>query len=183
MFVLEFLAFGAWGFWLLLVGSSVLMSELLDNDAPGWATILAVVTMAVLAVFGGVNPITWIMAHPWDTVLVLAGYFAAGAAWSLVKWYSYLLKIRRRMEAIRKEHPDWANQDVTRLLRNSGIGGTFPPEVSDHKSRVIGWMALWPASMLWTVINDPVRRACEEIYNRLGGVYQAISNRVFRDFQ
>lgn len=183
MFLVEFLAFGAWGFWLLLVVSIVFMSELLDNDEPGWATILAVVTMAVLAVFGGINPITWAIANPSATILYIGGYFAAGAAWSLVKWYSYLLKIRRSMEAIRREHPGWEQSDVIRMVRNAGLGGSFPPQVGDHKSRVIGWMALWPASMVWTVINDPVRRACEEIYARLGGVYQAISNRVFKDFK
>jgi hypothetical protein len=36
--------------------------------------------------------------------------------------------------------------------------------------------------MLWTVINDPVRRAAEEIYARLGGTYQRISNRVFQGY-
>lgn len=183
MFVLEFLALGAWGFWLLTLGSAVIMSELLDKEAPGWATILAIVTVAILAVFGGINPIQGILHNPWETVLALAGYFALGAAWSLIKWYFFLLGVRRRMEDIRREHPGWDRKDVAQLLRSPDVRGEFPPQVSDNKSRVIGWMVLWPASMVWTVINDPVRRACEEIYNRLGGVYQAISNRVFRDFK
>jgi len=183
MFVLEFLAFGAWGFWLLTLGSAVLISELLDKDAHSWAIILAIMTVAILAVFGGINPIQWFLHNPWETVLALVGYFAVGAIWSLIKWYFFLLGVRRHIQDMRREHPDNVDKDVVNLLRCAGVGGEIPPQIRDNKSRVIGWMALWPASMLWTVINDPVRRACEEIYNRLGGVYQAISNRVFRDFK
>jgi hypothetical protein len=44
-------------------------------------------------------------------------------------------------------------------------------------------MSLWPASIIWTAFNDPVRWLFEEIYDRIGGLMQAISNRVFKDFE
>tara|TARA_B110000503_G_C7099463_1_gene393126 strand:- start:221 stop:751 length:531 start_codon:yes stop_codon:yes gene_type:complete len=172
MFVWEFLAVGALGFWLLLVLSAILMSEMLDNDAPGWATIVAMVTVAVLVVFGGVNPISYLAEHPGEIVLGIAAYFFAGAVWSLVKWYFWLVKLRRRIDA---------GEAQDRVLYTAGVR-QFPPHPGDHKSRIIGWIALWPASMLWTMINDPVRRAAEEIYARLGGTYQHISNRVFKGY-
>ena len=78
MFVWEFLAVGAIGFWLLLL-SSIIMSEMLDNDAPGWATITAMLTLAVLVVFGGFNPLAYLAAHPGEIVLGIAAYFAVGA--------------------------------------------------------------------------------------------------------
>lgn len=173
MFVWEFLAVGALGFWLLLGISAILMSEMLDNDAPGWATIVAIVTLAVLVVFGGFSPLSYLAEHPGEIVLAVAAYFFAGAVWSLVKWYFWLVKLRRRIDA---------GEAQDRVLYTAGVR-QFPPHPSDHKSRIIGWIALWPASMLWTMINDPVRRAAEEIYARLGGTYQHISNRVFKGYE
>ena len=170
MFVWEFLAVGALGFWLLL--APIIMSEMLDNDAPGWATIVAMVTVAVLVVFGGFNPISYLAEHPGEIVLAVSAYFFAGAVWSLVKWYFWLVKLRRRIDA---------GEAQDRVLYTAGMR-QFPPHPGDHKSRIIGWIALWPASMLWTMINDPVRRAAEEINARLGGTYQHISNRVFKGY-
>lgn len=172
MFVWEFLAVGAIGFWLLLGLSATLMSEMMDNNALGGATIVAIVTVAVLVVFGGFNPISYLAAHPGEIVLGIAAYFFAGAVWSLVKWYFWLVKLRRRIDA---------DEPQDRVLYTAGVR-MFPPNPGDHKSRIIGWIALWPASMLWTIINDPVRRAAEEIYARLGGTYQHISNRVFKGY-
>lgn len=172
MFVWEFLVVGAIGFWLLLGISAILMSEMMDNDAPGWATIVAIVTLAVLVVFGGFNPLSYLAAHPGEIVMGIAAYFFAGAVWSLVKWYFWLVKLRRRLDA---------GETVSRVIYTAGVHG-FPPNPGDHKSRIIGWIALWPASMLWTLINDPVRRVAEDIYAGLGGTYQHISNRVFRNF-
>ena len=172
MFVWEFLAVGAIGFWLLLLLSAILMSEMLDNDCPGWATITAIVTVAILVVFGGFDPLSYLAAHPGEIALAIAAYFAVGAGWSLLKWYFWLVKLRRQLDA---------GHDHRRVLYTAGVQ-QFPPQPGDHKSRIIGWIALWPASMLWTIINDPVRRAAEEIYTRLGGTYQRISNRVFRGY-
>ena len=177
MFGWEFLAFGAMGFWLLLVVASIIMSEMMDNDSPFWAGSVAIITLAVLAVFGGFNPLIYIMAHPGETVLWVAGYFVVGAAWSLVKWYFWLLKIRRRLD---ERDPGLSFETV--LYHAGVVRKQFPPNPGDYKSRIVGWIALWPASMLWTVINDPVRRAAEEIYARLGGTYQKISNRVFAGY-
>lgn len=172
MFVWEFLAVGAIGFWLLLGISAILMSEMMDNDAPGWATITAILTVAILVVFGGFNPLSYLAAHPGEIVLGIAAYFVAGAAWSLLKWYFWLVKLRRQLDA---------GETYSRVVYTAGLRN-FPPNPGDHKSRIMGWIALWPASMLWTLLNDPVRRAAEEIYARLGGTYQRISNRVFHGY-
>jgi hypothetical protein len=172
MVILEFLAVGTIGFYLLLLLSAILMSEMLDNDAAGWATIVAIVTLGMLVVFGGFNPISYLAAHPGEIVLGVAAYFFAGSVWSLVKWYFWLIKMRRRLDS---------GETVSRVVYGC-TWVSFPPRPGDHKSRIIGWIALWPASMLWTIINDPVRRAAEEIYARLGGTYQHISNRVFQGY-
>lgn len=182
MLFLEFLAVGAWGFWALIAISAIIMSELVDTDRPGWATFTAIATVAILAVVGNFNPLVWFRTHPEEVIFCVAAYFAAGVMWGVVKWYFWLQKLKRQLIAFKNEHPGWSEMDVARIFRSSGTSGELPPQVGDHKAKIMGWMMLWPASMVWTMLNDPVRRVFEEIYDRIGGGLQAMSNKVFRDF-
>ena len=174
MLFIEFIAIGTWGFWGLLAIIAILLSEMLDTDRPAAATIMALATAVGLWLLG-FHPWDWIVAHPADLALYAAGYLAAGSAWSMTKWTLWLLKIRRYIEELKRVgHPS-----IKQALWQRGYPDKLPPPVGEHKSKIMGWMCLWPASMLWTVINDPVKRAFEHIYNMLGGVYQMISNKVF----
>jgi len=53
------------------------------------------------------------------------------------------------------------------------------PSAKGNKSRILTWMFYWPFSGIWTIINDPVRRAFQWIYKRLEGVYQKITVSAF----
>jgi hypothetical protein len=45
------------------------------------------------------------------------------------------------------------------------------------------WMGHWPISALWTLINDPVRKALKAIYARIAGTLQRISDHLFSDIK
>ena len=51
----------------------------------------------------------------------------------------------------------------------------------ENKSRIIMWMAYWPWSLLWTTINDAVKRIYREIYQAIQRLLQGISDSVFKD--
>ena len=59
---------------------------------------------------------------------------------------------------------------------------TLPPKVGEHRTMILGWMALWPSSVIWTLLHDPVKWVFEEIYAALGGLMQKMANHVFKDF-
>lgn len=183
MLLLEFLAVGTIGFYLLIVAAAILMSELLDAQRPGSATFVAVLTIAMLAVLGNFNPFPWIAANPMMTAIYTAAFFAIGTVWGVFKWFFYLRSSRRKMEEIIADHPFYTKEQLKEAFYDHGLPIQFPPLVSDHKTRILGWMILWPASMLWTLLNDPVRYVFEEIYARIGGTMQAISNAAFKDFK
>jgi hypothetical protein len=182
MWTLGFLAVGAWGFWVLIVLSAIIASELLDTDNPGKATTLAVVVVAILSVFGNFNPFTWIATNPWEAGLWVIGYFVVGSIWSVGKWAFWLNKSKRRIEDLLANNPGRKLKDLSTDLRHLKLPTSFPPKVGDYKSRIIGWITLWPASVAWTLLNDPVRWIGEQIYAHLGGMMQRISNRIFSDF-
>lgn len=55
----------------------------------------------------------------------------------------------------------------------------IPPKAARNKGRIIFWMAYWPASAFWTLLNDPLTRLYEFLYRRLGVVFENISKAMF----
>jgi hypothetical protein len=166
----------------LIILSAIIASELLDTDQPGKATFLVAVVIGILAVLGNFNPILWVESNPYGTVAYVVGYFVVGSIWSVGKWAFWLNKSKRRIQDLLAEWPNHKLKDLSSQLRAQKLPTSFPPKVGDYKSRIIGWITLWPASVAWTLLNDPVRWIGEQIYAHLGGMMQRISNRIFSDF-
>ena len=59
---------------------------------------------------------------------------------------------------------------------------TIVPNWRYCKERITTWILWWPTSFLWTMLNDPLVRLAKWIYQRLGGVYDRITNLVFGKF-
>ena len=57
----------------------------------------------------------------------------------------------------------------------------IPPRPNDYKSTILMWLTFWPASLFWTLLNDPVRAAFRHIYASLVRTLQDISNRAYSD--
>lgn len=53
------------------------------------------------------------------------------------------------------------------------------PLASKHKSSITQWIAFWPVSLTWTLINDPVRKVANYIFNKIKGTFQRISDAMF----
>lgn len=52
--------------------------------------------------------------------------------------------------------------------------------VEKNKGRIVSWMTYWPWSMLWTLLNDPVRRIMKHIYYAIRGTLIKIAAKVFK---
>jgi hypothetical protein len=178
MWLFEYVALGTWGFWAILAIIAIAMSELLDTDHPGLATIMAIGTGVLLWLLG-VRPLEWISTHIVELIEYAVAYVISGLAWSLVKWYFWLVKIRRFVDELQAVK----NPDILYALRQKGWPTSLPPKVSDSKSKIIGWMTLWPARMVWTLLHDPVTWIFEEIYALSGRAFQKIADSVFKDIE
>ena len=53
------------------------------------------------------------------------------------------------------------------------------PSASDSKQDIMRWMSFWPFSMVWTLINDPVKKAFRAIYRGLQKSLQRIADRAW----
>jgi hypothetical protein len=61
-------------------------------------------------------------------------------------------------------------QSIVRLIK---------PNASVHKSTITQWIAFWPVSFVWTMINDPLRNLVNYIFGRIKGVFQRIADSMF----
>ena len=64
---------------------------------------------------------------------------------------------------------------------NGDMDESVTPSVRYNKARVISWATYWPASMLWTLINDPVHRFYEWMYRTLAGSLQRMADKKFAE--
>lgn len=192
--------FGSIGFWAITVISMLILLALVEYERSGWALItLAVVTS--LIVLGNVGLIPFIVANPAGVLLALCAYIIVGAAWSLAKWVLFVKDRKEKfIEAKAKRRADIVNELRIGLKRDptdEEISDTFKerfsknarydrrtfgmPVPSEHKGRIIHWMAYWPWSMLNSLIFDFIRRFFKHIYNLLADIYRKISESIYKD--
>src|SRR5271170_4062604 len=196
-FLAALLVFGSLGFWIFSFLVFVAITALVENDEGFWATVVAIGTVCSLQFLSHIPLLTAIKAHPGTTALYLLGYFVAGAAWSIFKWYIFLTKARIKYESAKADFlEEYSAKELTGELAakfmdllasnhsysddDHAISAT-PPEARKHKSNLTRWATYWPFSMVGFALNDVVRKAWNYIYDLLQSTYQRISNHVFRN--
>lgn len=58
-------------------------------------------------------------------------------------------------------------------------GKIVAPRARDYKSSILLWMAFWPVSAIWTVLDDLVKEVFENIYQFLSTWLQSIADKAF----
>jgi prepilin signal peptidase PulO-like enzyme (type II secretory pathway) len=179
------LIFGTAWFYGLMALACVLLFTALDHDSGvgATATLLSVATLEQL--FGDVKVFTYIRENPLLAVGFLAVYFLAGTLWSIGKWWFYVREERSKYDT-EKAH----------FLRRAGVDGDVIPtsmkkewadEAPDRpsaktsKAKIMQWMSFWPWSMVWTLVNDPIKKAFKAIFTGIQSLLTKIVNSVYKD--
>jgi hypothetical protein len=158
------LIIGSFWFWTLIVFSFILITVFIECDFALSATVTLIITFITLYLLVGDDfrsIVSSIIKNPIKLFTALFSYFLIGTIWSVVKWYFFLLKEKRKI--IEKNDTYW------RI-----------PQVKEYKSNIMTWMTYWPFSMIWTLINDPIKRAFREIYEKISKFMQGMSDRIFK---
>jgi hypothetical protein len=183
------LALGPFWFWALLVVSTVVLIALVEYEQGTWATVTLLIVMGLLQFKGDIKVFNFIGEHPMRSCLYLLAYFAAGAIWSIIKWWFYVRKTREGYDEKKKEFLEQNGVSVmndslknkwksTCAYQSYGI-----PDSLQHKAKIVTWMTYWPWSLVWTMINDPIRRAFDDIYRLLRSQYQKIADKAYGDIK
>jgi hypothetical protein len=109
--------------------------------------------------------------HPLLSLAYGAGYFLSGALWSVIKWYF------EETARVRTRRLEWelAPRGTWEQYRDK-----YRTTVSGYRTEFMAWVAFWPFSLVYTLLNDPFRRLCRRIVDELTGVYQRITDYAWR---
>jgi len=101
---------------------------------------------------------SFIQSNPLTVVLAIVLYCFIGVFWSLIKWVFYL-------------------KDVKEYL-----GGSWErngrPLAKNNSNKIITWMAYWPFSMVWDLIDRPFIRGFKWIQKNTSGLYDKIAKTI-----
>ena len=178
------------------------LTFLVENDKPLFATICLTLVVAALEFFG-FRVISTIANNPLGLIGLAAVYIIAGIAYGGFRWFRYAASILDKYGKARDEWKSNYNggrepksetereklRDYATRVVEMGRGRSLPPKVTEHKSAVVTWMAYWPLSLTWMLIDDLIfglwrtlTRLYEYIYSQLGGTFQAISDKLFSKY-
>ena len=202
---MELVAFGTLGFWLAFVIFTILAVAFLEFERNLMAFISIFATLAFFHYAGAWDVVGFAKDHQWVLALYLLGYFAAGAAWSLVKWKLFVNHSIERYRDMRAEfaarldlsadaeftlenkmawkkwianyHSHNVNLDLAGIINDRNVNPDVAAAavVDTSKGRILSWIGYWPWSLLWTVIDDPLRKIGRKIYRALKGLYVSIA--------
>lgn len=190
-----FLAVGTVWFW-IVIGFFIIFELVCAEDALGWAIgwfLLFTGFLWLGGAFAGLG--AFVVAHPFDTIGYVAGYLFVGFLWTFVKWWRFLVNSqedynRARAEFMQEEgldpdEPIPADQFDT-FRRRHGISNVHDLEhltFDDQRERICGWAVFWPFSVVFTAVNDPVRRVLLFAIDSFKSVYKEIGDAVQKNMK
>jgi hypothetical protein len=186
---MELFALGI-AFWVVAVGVLIALVVSLECEAFSVTTFAVALGGVALLYLGGSSLSEFwatLTSDPARVVNYVLIYLGVGVVWGVTKWFFLLMKIRDKLVWFRNNYSisgPLSEQQAREFINYSDLrhyGGEIPPRVSDSKSRILAWMAFWPFSMPWTLINDPVKRVFNMLYMSIAGALQGMSNRMFKN--
>jgi hypothetical protein len=160
------LVFGSLWFWALAAMAMIAVFAFIDHDDGVGATGSLALFFVLLHRFGDIKAISFVMANPYRILGWLALYFALGTLWSFAKWWFHCRAQRDLYNEYKKDNRGKFNLP-------------HKPSAADSKDMILRWMTFWPWSMIWTLINDPIKKAFREIYSKLQTQFQKIADKAW----
>jgi len=166
--ILLFFAVGTWAFWLLILSLSTVYTIATERDTHGVA-IFATFIAAGLCWNSLVALGTTIA---WPLLLIGIGVYAlVGGAWSVFRWFKYC-----REYIVQNPFNINATNDYSGIKETTISFYKNRLQPSKHKSRLIGWIAYWPWSLVWNIVGDTLTA----IYDALVNIYQKTADLVIK---
>jgi hypothetical protein len=199
--ILTLFVFGSVGFWILLAAVSCLFICLLEYRKGGWATVALIATLVLLYWLGNLR-FAWVIHHPLQTAGYFVAYLVLGTGWAIFKWWRFVRNLAHGCrdllmdflrhhaivektvpENLKDEWKEWVSKEPRyhKLNLQTNENGVVPPHPNDHKEEIYLWMAFWPWSVLWFILDEPIRKIFRTIYRRIREYLVAISQREFKD--
>jgi len=182
--------FSTMWFWILFLELCVLMACVHYETGIG-ATVSVVASALCLWWLAEVPIFSYIRENPLQLLSYMGVYALVGTIWATGKWVLHLYDRRTEVRGWKRDFMDKNNikdfkkmtADQKKEWKNGYAGDKSAPLARRHKSKLLFWMSYWPASMLWTALDDFVTRFFKAIYNLITDRLQSISDKMFAEFK
>jgi hypothetical protein len=204
MALLALLEFGTLWFWFAALIPFLILIALVENERSGWAMFTVIATFVALVSLGNLNWLDWIVHHPLTIIGAFVAYVLAGMGWGVAKWSFYVAKLAAKYETYKAEfiskHGALTDETVSNEIRkNRGYNSNeltnrdffkrivgekrlSRPNLAANRGRIMFWMSYWPASAVWTLLNDPITHLYRIIYAKMIRVFEGITNSMFKQY-
>lgn len=164
---------GIW-LWLYIVVSFIGLCTWTYRDMYRWCSADVVLFLALLSVTGHINVFGFLHYAKENPFMVLAeavGFLAVGIIWARIKWPLLVRKIkvkcerwRKLMEAYKEENQHQHVYELTAIGVSLDPDGKFKIDMNFYKSRIKGWIAFWPVSVLLWIVGDFLRDVIDSCF-------------------
>ena len=195
----EFLVVGGVWFWVAIAAETILLMYWIAQETGIASTVSLVVTLVVFQWVFKLDILGSVAEWPLCVIGGVAAYLLLGTLWTIVKWWFYVKEERRKYDEFRmkwlRENCDsptgkWLASDAIPAQRVEDFHRALPrwgeckidchPLVAEHKELIYLWLAYWPWSFLWTMIDDPVRKMFRAIYRAIRAYLQRMSDKAWK---
>lgn len=157
--LLTIFAVGSVAFWIIVILTSIVFIASIENNHYFIPT--AIIILCLGLYWGSISALSWNVILCWGI-----GYIIIGMLWSIFRWYKFTISILKISSNYTLENSDSKNRYISRVMEDVSV--------NNNKSRIIGWMVLWPWSVGWYLTSN----FFETIYDNLWVIYEKISNNV-----
>ena len=193
-------------FWFVLVGLAVFSwLVFLTEKESNW--LASFVLLGFVWIVTSVNGFS-IVAEPVTTLKWAGVYLALGVVWSFVKWFIFLFGKRDELKKYKEEYikrfapalqadGTFSPEDVDDFVKFLNDQGQYTPKksqmsrtrlqgpqdliplVSDNVKDLTRWVAWWPFSIAWTLLNDFLHKLVRGVVRVCEGAYNSLSRSMF----
>lgn len=172
---------GSFWFWFLITVFIIILMAIIEAvDSPWkWSIFFITIASALLYWCGGKELFTqfynFVRNHPFLLILYIICYLFLGVIWSLHKWIKIVKKGKEYFDN-QKESSYYKDKDenVIKKLKKECI-----PDLKEYKNKLCLYIAYWPLSVSWSILNGIFYDLVQYIFNRLKGIYNNIALRIF----
>lgn len=184
-------ALGTMGFWVFFTALSILFWVLLAFEKRGWATFGLIVAVAIIWIFGGVNPVTYAVRNPLNACIFVGAYIAGAVVNAVYKWWDKCTTEGNKYRTLRAEwmertpgvivlpltpaQKEQFHRDVHRAVYISSR-----PKFKDNKVLITSWMIHWPWHLSLALVHDPIAWLFRQIRDHLKNLFDRISARAYK---
>jgi hypothetical protein len=199
--IIELFAFGTLWYFILTAVWLIALLWCVEKENSIGSGIWVLVYLCFLQFLAKVSFVDQVFHRPGTSLLWILGYFVIGFVWSFVKWWIYVHKKAEKLAEMRTDFIKQRKRDrltlgydsVTDITANTKMPESEKeawksflafkdviPKVADKKGKISIWIMYWPVSMLWSLVNDFVKKALRIVIMKCQVIYDSIAKSAFK---